>query len=157
MNASTVCRLVTVLLAGLAAAGLPVWAQPAGEPHAAIRNALQKWTVDFNARDGAHICDLFAPDLRYDYRGFPERDYESLCRLLRRSLDDRTKSFAYSLDIKEIIVSGDLAVVRLVWTLKVTVPGTANPVETKEPGLDVFRRQPDGSWKIVHYIAYEAP
>jgi ketosteroid isomerase-like protein len=30
-------------------------------------------------------------------------------------------------------------------------------VETKEPGLDVFRRQPDGSWKIVRYIAYEAP
>jgi ketosteroid isomerase-like protein len=24
-----------------------------------------------------------------------------------------------------------------------------------EPGLDIFRRQPDGSWKIVRYIAYE--
>jgi ketosteroid isomerase-like protein len=76
---------------------------------------------------------------------------------LRRSLADQTKKFTYSLDIKEIIVAGDLAVVRLVWTLKVTVPGTANAVETKEPGLDLFRRQPDGSWKIIRYIAYEEP
>ena len=29
--------------------------------------------------------------------------------------------------------------------------------ESREPGLDVFRKQPDGSWKIARYIAYEAP
>ena len=23
-----------------------------------------------------------------------------------------------------------------------------------EPGLDIFRRQPDGSWKIARFIAY---
>ena len=141
----------------LIAAATAVSAQPAGEAEMAIRNALSRWTSDFNAGDAAHICDLFAKDLLYDYRGFPERDYETLCSLLRRSLADQTKKFAYSLDIKEIIVAGDLAVVRLVWTLKVTVPGAANAVESKEPGLDVFRRQPDGSWKIVRYVAYEAP
>ena len=132
-------------------------AQPAGEAETAIRNALSRWTNDFNAGGAARICDLFAKDLLYDYRGFSERDYESLCSQLRRSLADQTKKFTYSLDIKEIMVAGDLAVVRLVWTLKVTVPGAANAVETKEPGLDVFRRQPDGSWKIVRYIAYEEP
>jgi ketosteroid isomerase-like protein len=127
----------------LIAAATAVSAQPAGEAEAAIRNALSRWTSDFNAGDGARICDLFAKDLLYDYRGFPERDYESLCSLLRRSLADRTKQFAYSLDIKEIIVAGDLAAVRLVWTLKMTVPGAAKAV--------------DGSWKIVRYIAYEEP
>ena len=139
------------------AAATPVSAQPAREAETAIRNTLSRWTSDFNARDAARICDLFARDLLYDYRGFPERDYESVCGLLRRSLADQTKKFAYALDIKEIIVAGDLAVVRLVWTLKVTVPGAAHAVESKEPGLDVFRRQPDGSWKIIRYIAYEAP
>jgi hypothetical protein len=38
----------------------------------------------------------------------------------------------------------------------VTLPG-AKEVEPKESGLDGFRKQPDGSWKIVRYIAYEAP
>lgn len=130
---------------------------PANEAETAIRGALVKWTADFNARDTARICDLFAPDLVYDYRGFPERKYADLCALLHRSLADRTKQFTYAFDIKEILVSGDMAIVRLVWTLKVTLPGATVPVESKEPGLDVFRRQPDGSWKIARYIAYEAP
>ena len=145
-----------VLLAGTVfSIGAP--AQPADKAEAAIREALAKWTADFNARDAARICDLFAPDLVYDYRGFPERDFEALCGLLRRSLADRTKQFTYALEIKEIIVSADLAIVRLVWTLRTTLPGTSAAVESKEPGLDVFRRQPDGSWKIARYIAYEAP
>ena len=130
---------------------------PAGAAETAIRGALAQWTADFNARDTARICDLFAPDLVYDYRGFPERTHADLCGLLRRSLADRTRQFTYALDIKEIIVSGDMAVVRLVWTLTTTLPGTSMPVVSKEPGLDVFRRQPDGNWRISSYIAYEAP
>jgi ketosteroid isomerase-like protein len=26
-----------------------------------------------------------------------------------------------------------------------------------EPGIDIFRRQADGSWKISRYIGYESP
>ena len=141
----------------LAAVSTPASAQPADAAETAIRAALAQWTSDFNGRDASRICDLFAKDLRYDYRGFPERGYDALCSLLHKSLADRTKRFVYSLDIREIIVSGDLAIVRLIWTLEVTVPGAATAVESKEPGLDVFRRQPDGSWKIVRYIAYQAP
>jgi steroid delta-isomerase len=149
--------LLAWVCAPLIAAGAPAAAQTAVEAETAIRSALATWTRDFNARDASRICDLFARDLRYDYRGFPERDYDTLCGLLQRSLADRTKRFAYTLDIREVIVSGDLAIVRLVWTLQVTTPGAGTPAESKEPGLDVFRRQPDGSWKIVRYIAYEAP
>ena len=130
-------------------------AQPDSRPETAIREALAKWTSDFNARDDSRICDLFARELVYDYRGFPERGYDALCDLLHRSLRDQTKRFAYSFDIKEIIASGDIAVVRLVWTLRVT--SGASTVESKEPGLDVFRRQPDGHWKIIRYMGYEAP
>jgi steroid delta-isomerase len=153
-TAGGVCKLLAVVLA--LAAGWPASAQPADREEAAIRAALSKWTSEFNARDPSHICDLFAQDLIYDFRGFPERNYETLCTLLRQSLADRTKAFAYALDIKEIIVSGDIAIVRLVWTLKVTLPG-AKEVESEEPGLDVFRKQADGNWKIARYIAYEAP
>jgi steroid delta-isomerase len=141
----------------LVAAGTPASAQSAGAAETAIRTALAQWTSDFNARDASRICDLFAKDLRYDFRGSPERDYDALCGLLHKALADRTKQLVYSHDIREIIVSGDLAIVRLIWTVKLTVPGVANAVESKEPGLDVFRRQSDGSWRIVRYIAYEAP
>jgi steroid delta-isomerase len=130
-------------------------AQPDSRPETAIREALSAWTRDFNARDTSRICDLFARDLAYDYRGFPERGYDALCDLLQRSLRDPTKRFDYALDIKEIIVSGDMAVVRLVWMLRVT--SGASTVETQEPGLDVFRRQSDGRWKIIRYMGYESP
>jgi uncharacterized protein (TIGR02246 family) len=149
-------------LAVLAAACLlggawsPAGAQSADQPERAIRAALAKWTSDFNTRDASHICDLFAPDLVYDYRGFPERDYATLCGLLQRSLADPARTFTYALDIKEIIVSGDMAIVRVVWTLKVASAG-GKTEESREPGLDVFRKQPDGRWKIARYIAYEAP
>jgi hypothetical protein len=32
---------------------------------------------------------------------------------------------------------------------------TSCGTSTSEPGLDVFRRQPDGSWKIVRCLAFE--
>ncbi|MBV8747915.1 MAG: DUF4440 domain-containing protein [Xanthobacteraceae bacterium] len=123
----------------------------------AIRAVLMQWTADFNARKDAAICDLFAPDLRYEYRGQPERGYRDICDLLRRSLSDPTKHYNYSPEIKEILVSGDIAFVRLVWTLSVSSEGKIDAIVSKETGLDVFRRESDGGWKIIRYIAYDDP
>ena len=130
-------------------------AQPATSAAAAIRDALASWTRQFNAGDADAVCGLFAPDLRYDYRGFPERGFDEICGLLRRSLNDRTRKYSYSLLIKEVIVAGDLAVVRLVWRLNIVPVGAAAARVSEEPGIDIFRKQPDGSWKIFRYIAYE--
>jgi steroid delta-isomerase len=122
---------------------------------AEIRAALTQWMADFNAGKADKVCDLFAPDLVAQYRGQPERGYEALCGLLKRSLNDRGKRYNYALAIEEIIVEGDIAVVRLTWTLDVrSAEGESTSVE---PGFDIFRRQPDGSWKIARYIAYELP
>lgn len=133
----------------------PLAAQPAHAEQEAIRAALTQWAADFNAGRAQSVCDLFSRDLRYDYRGYPERGYSDICDLLQRSLRDRTKRYAYTLAIKEILVSGDLAVVRLVWTLKATRTDGSGATVTEEPGMDVFRKQPDGAWKIIRYIAYE--
>jgi ketosteroid isomerase-like protein len=159
MSCKPAMRVTTKAAAAFLASGwsAAAWAQAGSEAERAIRDALSKWTADFNARNAAHICEPFSPELRYDYRGFPERDYQTLCALLKRSLGDGSRTFSYALDIKEIIVSGDLAVVRLVWTLTLTADNSAAPTVTREPGLDVFRKQPDGSWKIVRYLAYEEP
>ncbi|MGB8412288.1 MAG: nuclear transport factor 2 family protein [Candidatus Binatus sp.] len=134
-------------------------ASPADSTSAAqdqIRAELEKWTRDFNSGDASEVCSLFAPDLISNFRGEPEDTYNSLCANLQMALADPAKAYHYDLEIKEIIVSGDVGVVRLVWTLKVR-PKNGFEQTKREPGLDIFRRQPDGSWKISRYMAYEAP
>lgn len=128
---------------------------PAGDAAAAIRATLARWTEDFNAGRADRLCDLFAAELRYDYRGFPERDHDAVCGLLRRSLGDANRHYVYALDLREIIVAGDLAVVRLTWTLSISGAGLDGVVRSVEPGMDVFRHQPDGAWRIVRFMAYD--
>ena len=118
-----------------------------------IKAALTQWTEDFNAGRADKVCGLFAKDLRSDVRGLPERGYEAQCELLKSSLADLTRKYSYALDIKEILVFGEVAIVRLVWTL--TVKQDGSETTSLEPGMDVFRRQADGTWKIIRYIAYE--
>jgi steroid delta-isomerase len=124
---------------------------------AAIRATLAGWTARFNAGEAAQICDLFAPDLRYQFGAYPERGYDELCALLRRSLADPAKRYRYALEIDEIIVSGDLAVVRLVWTLETRGRDGRLLAREREPGMDVLRRERDGAWTIFRYLAYQAP
>ena len=78
---------------------------------------------------------------------------EGQCQLLKSALTDPTSKYSYALDIKEILVFGEVAIVRLVWTL--TVKQDGSETTSLEPGMDVFRRQADGTWKIIRYIAYE--
>jgi steroid delta-isomerase len=147
------------LRAGLAwlALVVPAGAQVETPAQAAIRSALTQWMADFNSGDAEKVCDLFARDLIAQYRGQPERGYDALCDLLKRSLHDRSKSYTYSLAIEEIMVESDLGVVRLTWTLKVRGRDAASESVSVEPGIDIFRRQADGSWKISRYLAYEMP
>jgi hypothetical protein len=114
----------------------------AEDPATDIRAALEQWRLDFNARRSVNICGLFAKDLRYDFRGLPEQNYSLLCDRLHRALSDATRSFRYDLRIKEIIVSGSLAIVRLTWISTLTANGSSGTHE--EPGLDVFQKQADG-------------
>ena len=122
---------------------------------AAVRSALAAWNAAFNAGDAKGACALFAPDLRYDYAGLPERNYDAMCAQLERVLADRSKTFAYALDLKEVIVSGDIAVARLVWTLTIRPADGSPAITSTETGMDMFRKQPDGTWRISRFIAFD--
>ncbi len=141
--------MVCLLPAGLAA---PASADDAAQ--AQIRSALMPWMADFNAGRADKVSGLFAADLRADVRGQPERDHTALCGLLRRSLGDQTRRYAYALDIKEILVWADIATVQLVWTLTIK-PQDAPATTSVEPGMDIFRHEADGSWKITRFMAFE--
>ena len=133
---------------------LPVMADDAA---ASIRDTLTQWTDDFNAGRADRLCDLFAVELRADYRGFPERDHDTICALLRRSLADAGRHYAYALDLSDIIVAGDLAVVQLTWTLSVSGAGIDGVAHSVEPGMDIFRRQSAAILILAFLLFVEAP
>lgn len=125
---------------------------PAGD-EAAIRARLADWAAAFNARDAAGACDLFAPDLRYSLPDLAEGTRETLCANLARVLARPDPVLAYAPPrIREVILAGDVAVVRLTWTL--TTKAAGGRETALEEGLDVFRRQPDGRWSIARFLAF---
>ena len=148
-------RSIITAAALIAALELPSWAESAEAAENEIRSALEKWRSAFNDRDERQVCDIFAQDLVANYQGAPERDYASLCQLLQTAVQDSEKTYHYSLNVNEILVYDETAVVRLVWTLEIEQDGA--PKETvEETAVDIFRYQADGSWKISRYLAYPA-
>src|SRR5215469_5307715 len=71
-------------------------AETRAAPESEIRAAIENWRSAFNARDEQRVCDLFAPDIVANYQGEPERDYTSLCEMLRSGLRDSGTTYLYS-------------------------------------------------------------
>src|SRR5262249_42519621 len=121
-----------------------------------IRTALTQWMTDFNAGRADKVCDIFAPTLRADIDGFlSERGFDEQCKLLKAALADPEQSLTYALDIKEILADGDMAAVRLIWTLTSKKKATGETKVDEEQGLDIFGRGSDGKWKIIRFMSYE--
>jgi steroid delta-isomerase len=146
-------RLIALCALAIVALSAPALAQPSAE--AEIRAAFAQWTQDFNARRADQTCDLFAKDLVANYRGVPERGYDRQCKILQDSLSDPARSYRYALTIKEILVFGDIAMARIVWTLVIRDTASGKETTVIEPGLDLFRRDSNGKWRVFRYVAYD--
>jgi ketosteroid isomerase-like protein len=136
---------------------LPCAIAQTASDEADIRATLKQWMADFNAGRADKVCDIFAPVLRADVRGAGERDFDAQCKLLRDALADPARSLSYALDIRDIFTAGDMAAVRLKWTLTTRVKATGAVTTAEQQGLDVFGRDSDGHWRIIRFTSYERP
>jgi uncharacterized protein (TIGR02246 family) len=146
-------RLTAILAIAFASASMtPAYADPAAD-EAAIMQRFQRWTADFNAKHAAAVCDLFAPDLVYSIPEVVQGTRETICTNLAKMLASTDIQLHYdNPDVHEILIVGDVAVVRLTWTLTTQVNGAKD--KTTEEGMDIFRRQPDGRWSIARFVAF---
>jgi uncharacterized protein (TIGR02246 family) len=146
-------RLAPLVAIALTAAAVQTAAADSDADKAAIVQRLQRWTAAFNAQDAAGVCDLFAPDLLYSIPEVVRGTRETMCSNLA-ALQGRSdiKLHYDNPAVHEIVVAGDVAVVRLTWTLTTEVNGAQDT--TTEEGMDIFRRQPDGRWSIARFIAF---
>jgi ketosteroid isomerase-like protein len=141
------CHLLAGILCFLASFVAPARADDAAE----VRMRLQNWAHDFNEGSTKAACGLFSKDLISDTQGQGEANYQTRCELISKVMHDPARKFRYAADIREVIVQGDLAIVRLQWTLTVS-PGDETSTES---GLDIFRKETDGVWRIVRFMAFE--
>ena len=148
---------LAVLAIGLLARSVPALAMDMADGSATIRAELVAWTQAYNARQADKVCGIFSQDLRYKFGAVQDRGYNDVCAALHRLLADETQHSHYTLDLREILVYGDIAVVRLIWTLDSSQPGSNATVRSLEPGMDIFQLQNDGTWKIIRYLAYTSP
>lgn len=122
---------------------------------AAIRARLVQWSRDWNARNLEAVCDLFAPDVVLTFPGGPDRNHATMCDGFKAIFARTDRTLRYDEPaIEEVLVSGDLAVVRLEWTSRLSGTGLPGELPERERGIDVFQRQPDGRWRIHVSHAY---
>lgn len=129
-------------------------AAAAGKPEdAAIAGRLTAFAAAFNARDAAGACDLFTPDLVATTPLAPEVTRDALCRNFERLFSKTGLVVRYDVpDIREVIHAGDLAIVRVIWTLHAESGGERDT--TQEGAIDIFRLDPDGIWSIMRMNAF---
>jgi len=138
-------RLLFLALLGVLASCGPDPARDAD----AIRATLEAWPRAWNARDLPAVCDLFAPDVVLVFPDSADRDHATMCEGFGAVFARTDRTIRYDApQIEEVVVDGDLAFVRLVWTARVAGTGVDGERVEREQGLDVFARQPDGRWRI---------
>jgi ketosteroid isomerase-like protein len=149
--------LIVLASVALVSLAIPSAAAQSASAESEIRAALMQWRDDFNAGRVDRVCDIFASSLRTDNRTVSERDFDAQCKLLHKVLGDGERAYSYALDLNEVIVGGDLAVVRLLWTLTTRIKATGQVSTAQEQGLDVFAKGDDGRWRIIRFMTYERP
>ena len=121
------------------------------EARAAIRQVIAQTEAANNAGDVDAWLALFAPDAVYMAPGAPAvTTPEALRDVARTGFANRA---AIRIVAVEIVVTGDWAFARTTVTGNVTLrdSGKVIPVDNKQ--IVVYRRQPDGAWKIARMIS----
>ena len=148
-------KYVFLLTFGLAipAAARAAESAPEAQAEKEIRNSLTRWVEASNRGDWKEAVKIWAPDLIGWYPGSPDDTYTREVEGAAKAGAPRTK---YELEITEVMVSGSLAVVRDVWTFT-TTETVGEPKVEKVKSFEVWRRQPDGAWKISRWISAPEP
>jgi ketosteroid isomerase-like protein len=146
MKAFTWLGLILCAVAGLARADATA-GDAAAEKQ--IRAGLATWVEAANRGDYKAALVVWAPDLIGWAPEGADDTYEREAAGARRPVQQPNTT--YALTINEVIVDGSLAVVRDTWTQTTRQDSGADKVSTFR-SFEVWRRQPDRSWKISRWI-----
>jgi uncharacterized protein (TIGR02246 family) len=112
----------------------------------AITAWLPQVATAVNAGDVEGVLALYADDAVFSPPDAPTLTVDELRALYEVMFGEST--FDFRSEPIEVVVSGDLGVLRASYTETVTPTGEGEPYEQGGTWLVVLRKQPDGSWKL---------
>jgi uncharacterized protein (TIGR02246 family) len=116
----------------------------------AVNRAAQEIMAAFEAKDSAKVISYYAPDAVIATTGRPAaKDGEAVSKAIRDDIADTNFKISLSNEKTEVAGSGDLAYRRGTFKITYTNPQTKQAENAAGTYLTVFRKQADGSWKVV--------
>jgi uncharacterized protein (TIGR02246 family) len=143
-------RLTAFLLVAFLSLGAAPVADQRDRDVELLRSYMLQSAEAFNAGDPQAVMARYARDVVLSYPGIPDLGYDELVKgyaeMLKRKPGDTAKTVP---TIEEILVSGDLAVIRVMWTTTTTQADPPRQETRQMKDLQVWRRESDGSWKFA--------
>lgn len=119
----------------------------------AIRARLGVWVEQTNRGDRRSAQTVWAPGSVCWFPGSPVFRDSAAASVAGVSYGGSGASSTYQLTIDEIAVAGEIAVVHDRWTETRHFPGSSGAARRLIRGSELWRRQPDGSWRIARCVS----
>ena len=113
----------------------------------AIKADEKAWNEDFKSKNLDKLMAHYAPDATAVFPGGPAVSGDGLRKTYEDALKDPNFDVSFSSD--KIEASGDLAYSRGHFTEKHTDPATKQAASAAGTYITVYKKQGDGSWKVV--------
>lgn len=124
-----------------------------------LRSLIQQTAQAINAHDPDGVLAHYSKDVLVSYPGIPDTAYDGFARSYRQMMNPAITTRAVP-TIDEILVSGDLAVIRMMWNTTITDKATGQSSHRQAKDLQIWRRE-NGSWKFFrgmwHHIKPDPP
>ena len=161
-NRLTACLLIAISILATSASADEARTGEAASAHErdveTLRKAILRSAEAFNASDPKAIMAPYARDIVLTYPGIPDMGYDELVKAYDEMTAPRPGVKARtSPEIEEILVSGDLGIIRITWTTTTTETNPPREWTRRMRDLQVWRRESDGTWKFARGMHFRIP
>jgi uncharacterized protein (TIGR02246 family) len=123
----------------------------------AIHAVEAQWNQDYATRDVTKLMTHYADEAVLMAPGMDAMTGKSgIQTIMQRMVADPAMSLKFEATVVDVSKSGDLGYAQGAYTMAMTDPGTKQAVHDHGNYVTVFRKQTDGSWKVVSDIATSA-
>ena len=150
MRTILTCAAILACAACTQNAAAPVAKPDAAAETQAIQKVEEAQLAAISARDQAGATSPYADDAVFiSERGVASRGKDAIASGFKEFLADPTMKIEYTPGAKVFSSSGDMAYSTAEYTETYTDPATKKLVTMKGTNLSVWKKQADGSWKLV--------